>query len=909
MFFIYVPLLSVNTVCKSITFCNINGYKVRTIIYLLAFLSSLCSYSQVKDDFTDGDFTNNPVWSGEVDRFKIDKKGQLKLNDVDKLGDAYLSTPSLLVRNTTWSFYVHLYFNPSANNYAMFFLTSSSPDLSGILDGYLLLIGGLNDNLSLLRNTGERADYLIEGMKGRLGASSPEVRVKVHCDNDGKWMLYSQVIGVDDDFVEEGTAIDTSISTSSYVGVRCFYTSSRNTSFAFDDILITSDSNIPDEPDEPTNPDEPDIPNPSDTTAPKLLSAFAATDSTVQLFFDEDIKVSNAVFHLNGGGGEQRRLLLADKKSVILVFTNKFVDGQTYSLQVGKVKDVAGNYMSDTWINFTYYDGTLQSVDFGDVVFSEIMANPVGVASLPEMEYIELHNNTERPVNLNTWKFHYGNKSYKLAEAIVPPEGYLVLCHEKGQSLWKDMGVSVSGVKSFPELANSGKLLWLEDARGKMISWVEYSDTWYKDNFKKKGGFSLECLDMSNMTNDQGNWAASADASGGTPGQNNSVKAEYPDETVSEVDYSYFLSSDTLVICFNKPMDLISLATKDNYTVTSGSVSIAKAIPSTPGGRNVKIALSDSLRTDEILELELLRLKDISGFDLQGSRDIREGIPQDAALGEVLFNEVLFNPVSGGSDYVELYNDSEKYINLHHLFFASRSDNGGLSEGILLSSIPRTLAPHGYLCFTENIASVKHRYECMDACLFAIGDLPSLPDDKGDIVLLSPSGEAIDEFRYSEKMHTALLNDAEGISLEKIHPGKLSGISANWLSASSASGGGTPGYVNSQYRDLSESSSEEFWLEKQYFTPDGDGADDELVISYNFPEEEAQANIQVYDASGRLVCKIADNFRLEPEGIFIWNGQESDGSPARIGLYIIYIEAYAPSGKMKRYKLGCALTR
>ena len=122
------------------------------------------------------------------------------------------------------------------------------------------------------------------------------------------------------------------------------------------------------------------------------------------------------------------------------------------------------------------------------------------------------------------------------------------------------------------------------------------------------------------------------------------------------------------------------------------------------------------------------------------------------------------------------------------------------------------------------------------------------------------------------------------------------------MSASTASGGGTPGYVNSQYREATEASSDGFRLERQSFSPDGDGVDDELIISYNFLDTDVLANISVYDSSGRFICKIA-----EQQGIFVWNGQESNGSVARIGLYIIYIEAYTPSGKMNRYKLACAL--
>ena len=75
---------------------------MRRIIFLLTFLYSICSFTQVKDNFSDGDFSENPTWSGDIEKFKVDKKGQLKLNDLSKTGDAYLSTASELISETTW---------------------------------------------------------------------------------------------------------------------------------------------------------------------------------------------------------------------------------------------------------------------------------------------------------------------------------------------------------------------------------------------------------------------------------------------------------------------------------------------------------------------------------------------------------------------------------------------------------------------------------------------------------------------------------------------------------------------------------------------------------------------------------------------------------------------------------------
>ena len=61
----------------------------KTLIFLLLLPFSL--FAQVTDDFSDGDFTQNPSWSGTADKFTINTNLQLQL-DAEEAGTAYLST-------------------------------------------------------------------------------------------------------------------------------------------------------------------------------------------------------------------------------------------------------------------------------------------------------------------------------------------------------------------------------------------------------------------------------------------------------------------------------------------------------------------------------------------------------------------------------------------------------------------------------------------------------------------------------------------------------------------------------------------------------------------------------------------------------------------------------------------------
>jgi len=86
---------------------------------LLAFLfMPLYLSAQVIDNFSDGDFINNPVWAGDNSEFTINTSFQLQLNNTIA-GASYLSTPisNTSLNNMEWPFYIKLIFYPSRYNY------------------------------------------------------------------------------------------------------------------------------------------------------------------------------------------------------------------------------------------------------------------------------------------------------------------------------------------------------------------------------------------------------------------------------------------------------------------------------------------------------------------------------------------------------------------------------------------------------------------------------------------------------------------------------------------------------------------------------------------------------------------------------------------------------------------------
>ncbi|MFN5762787.1 MAG: hypothetical protein ACK44U_11950, partial [Sphingobacteriales bacterium] len=135
---------------------------------------------------------------------------------------------------------------------------------------------------------------------------------------------------------------------------------------------------------------------------------------------------------------------------------------------------------------------------------------------------------------------------------------------------------------------------------------------------------------------------------------------------------------------------------------------------------------------------------------------------------------------------------------------------------------------------------------------------PSYPDDKGSAVLLDEQGTILDELTYDEKWHFTLLTNKESISLERVNPKGKTQESGNWHSASGTNGYATPGYRNSQQFDH-QSSGKYFSLNTKIISPDNDGQEDYMMLTYDLPAQGAVMTIRIYDAAGREITKLANN--------------------------------------------------
>ncbi len=238
-------------------------------------------------------------------------------------------------------------------------------------------------------------------------------------------------------------------------------------------------------------------------------------------------------------------------------FKNQFDNKKLLHLAVKSLCDNSGNCKSGDGIDFTPV-----WAEPGDVIITEIMADPLPEVSLPGKEYVEIKNNTGYPLSLNRWKLSGLNQGGFFPDVTLSPSGYLIICSLYDTSLFARYG-KVAGIKSFPTLTDGGAVLYLTDSIGNFIHGVQYSSSWYGNELKSGGGWSLEMTDPDYPFYDEGNWTSSRSRSGGTPGSVNSTTMKNPDVEFYGISNVFPVDSLNIMITLSEPVPDLSMVMKN----------------------------------------------------------------------------------------------------------------------------------------------------------------------------------------------------------------------------------------------------------------------------------------------------------------------------------------------------------
>jgi hypothetical protein len=638
-----------------------------------------------------------------------------------------------------------------------------------------------------------------------------------------------------------------------------------------------------------------------DTIPPKIIQHRLGGRNKVIIELSEEIKMANL-------RNDQFLLLPENKipekvispgKEISCTFSENFIQRTDYRLVINNLEDKNGNILLTDTVDFFYYDAQKN-----DLVITEIMADPSPPVYLRETEYIELFSRCEFPLNLDSLILQTGKREWIIPPYTINPGEYLVIT---SGNEWGYNTIPVFTTSSV--ITNDGQQILLKNKYDEVISATEFYSDWYGDAFKSEGGWSLERIDANNLCGGKENWKASENYLGGSPGSENSVKATLSDYTSPFIERLEFVSGNKIRLVFSEIIEATTVPTADSFRLRNSSIHPDSLVAADYFCSSLEIVFSDTLQMGIIYEMEIPEgIADCAGNSLDVSEAVRFGLPLSTKLTDVIISEVMYISLPGCSEFMELYNLSDKLLDLSDLRISvGKQDEAG--KPMIPLKTPVLFFPGDYfvLCKDKETLLACHTIENPNR-LIQTPDLPSLTDDGSCIRLYNRSLEPVDIFCYEPRDEFPMLSDTHGVSLERLELDRKTGDQSYWHSASSLSDFATPGMPNSQ--SLSNASTQStIEVTPEVFTPDNNGKDDFAEIQYTLDKEGFVGTVAIFDPTGRMVCLLAENEILGTSGMYLWDGRDANGQVCNTGLYLVYAEIWNLKGERKRFKEVVVLAR
>ena len=844
---------------------------MKYFLFFTVLFSQIIAFAQFSDDFSDNDFSNNPTWSGNDALFTA-SSGVLN-SQSPTAATYYLSTPSTLSSNAQWEFFIDLQFGTSGANYVDVYLMADVADLTAASNGYFIRFGTTSDEISLYKIVGGTESILIDGVDGLINSSSSNpFGIRVKRTTADSWSLeYDD--GATGTFISAGSITDASVNVSAFFGLIIIQSGAASpvNSHFFDDFNVTT--------------------IPVDNTPPVLVSATAINANLIDVLFDEAVDPITAQ---NIANYDIQPFLSAtsaivdgtNPALVHIVPTFPLTNGMEYVLYSNNIEDLSGNISGSQSSIFSYLIPETPAP--GDIIINEFLCDETPSQGLKEAEFVEIYNTSTKIFNVENWKINDATSSGTLHNGWLLPGEYIILTSTANIDSF-DVVLNSVAVSSFPSLNNSGDDIVIMDDNGNTLDSISYTSDWYHDQVADGGGYTIERINSNHPCSGESNWRASVAQIGGTPGSLNSVDDATPDTDAPTITQLLAVAPNQLEIYFNEGMDLNSLHTSPIVLTPTLTVQSREVLGDFP--MLMTLEFVENIQPSTFYEIDLENISDC----WQNSTQLNGlfALPDNAVTGDVVINEIMFNPYSGGYDWVELYNNSDKVIDLFEWEIANKSNDTIASNKMIVDHI--VLFPKEYIVLAEDSIQIIQTYAAHEPGRFYQMDLPTYANDKGTIYMINQN-QVLDEVNYDEEWHFTLLDEQDGKSLERLDPKGISDDKNNWHTAAENIGFATPGKVNSQYYPTLVNG--EFSFTSETISPDNDGFEDVLQVNYRMSQNGLVANFTIYDDRGRLIKNVFKSELLSAEGSFVWDGIRDDNTKASIGIYIAVFEAYALDGSL-----------
>lgn len=510
-----------------------------------------------------------------------------------------------------------------------------------------------------------------------------------------------------------------------------------------------------------------------DTVAPKLEGASWQGDSLVIWHFSEALRPGIGNISSSIGNPMEIQQNQTASKTVHMPFDTHWIPGIERTFLLRHFADQDGNMLSDTTVEVTWTSPN--TANRGDVVLTEIMADPTPHAYLPACEWVEVLNRSNRTFDIQFWNWWDEGSSEAIPINPRPPWDGLLLPGERflisgcSTSILNG-GALEAHIQGAPAFNDSQDGLGILRNDGMVLDVVHYQQAWWQGD---NGGVSLQILQPGACASPV-NWIRSNAMDGCTPG------------TPSNQERALGIESDWLVIErivptsdargfieFNNPLDPLSPV--QISPIGSATWHTEDHFPRRLFW-NQRIS-----RPDQRVRFQIDRLKQCES---DWSAGLRFAFKVDFETdkfpkpGDLVISEIAPNPKGSSAvwgEFVEVYNRND----------SDAIELGGLQCGEFIIDERIVLQPH-------------ERWVVHPG---------GLPNERGTVTVRNGAGLVLEEVHYSTCWHAHRKNAESGFSLVRIDIHGPAQNNENWASSGQALGA-SPGETDSNEHEGS-------WLDRQ----------------------------------------------------------------------------------------------
>jgi hypothetical protein len=486
-----------------------------------------------------------------------------------------------------------------------------------------------------------------------------------------------------------------------------------------------------------------------DTVSPRIHQTTWEGDTVLVWHFDEPIRS-----HI--GSIESVLGLVAffpafpnSTKTLRMSSDPHWIAGTSREFNLVNFTDLAGNMLADTAVHVIW--SPANSAQRGDIVLTEIMADPTPHEDLPDCEWAEVLNRSNRHFDVQFWHWWDEGSSELIQLVPRPPwDGFLhpgdrVLISGCDEAVLDGAApeAHIDGAAAFND---AGDGLGLIRSDGMLLDAIHYRQTWWEGD---NGGVSLQVIHPGACAANI-NWQRSQAAGGCTPGTPSEQEISTPLENNSLIIEQLVPTSKwTGFIDFNEAIDPLSTATITPH----GSVTwTLDEIHPNRLHWHLRIAAPDPAVRFQISPLKVCLSDWSTGSEFTFKVDLETAkFPEP---GDLVIAEISCNPQGSTADWGE-------FVELCNAHESMAIEMGGIQCGDWT--------------FNE-----RHLLQPGERIVVYPGNLPN---EKGTIAVRNASGSVLDEVRYSACWHPNRKQAESGFSLIRVDLQGPSQNSENWTSS------------------------------------------------------------------------------------------------------------------------------